>query len=133
ANIDATIAQIKSLDQEFRKSPGAPGTPPTTTTLSPGAAGSKPIILAPKDAKKVQTISEQISAFEARRAANDARMKEIQAKCTEESRSKDDTEREEFDRLRDEVKGVDRELIDLREMEVLNKAAAKPIDVGPAP
>src|SRR4029434_8305750 len=46
ANIDATIAQIKSLDQEFRKSPGAPGTPPTTTTLSPGAAGSKPIILA---------------------------------------------------------------------------------------
>lgn len=77
------------------------------------------------------TIKERIAAFEARRAAHTARMQEITDAAGEEGRTKDESEREEFDTLRDEIKEIDLELVDLREMETLNASAAKAVEPKP--
>jgi uncharacterized protein YlxW (UPF0749 family) len=65
----------------------------------------------------MKTIAEQIAAFEAKRAANVARMNEIQTKAIDDGRSKDDSEKEEFGNLGAEVETIDSELKDLRLME----------------
>jgi hypothetical protein len=65
----------------------------------------------------MKTIAEQIAAFEAKRAANVARMNEIQTKAIEAGRSKEADEKEEFDQLGAEVETIDSELKDLRLME----------------
>jgi HK97 family phage major capsid protein len=75
----------------------------------------------------MKTIAEQIAAFEAKRAANVARMNEIQTKAIGESRSKDETEKEEFSNLGAEVDTIDSELKDLRLMEKQQVAAATPV------
>ena len=75
-----------------------------------------------------KTIGEQIADLEAARAAKVAAMQAITEKCMEEARTKDEEEREQFADLRDEVKSIDEELVDLREMEKLNVAKAAPVD-----
>ena len=75
--------------------------------------------------------AEQIAAFEAKRAASVARREAIQAKAMKEGRTKDATEREEFDGLSTEIDAIDAELKDLRLMEsqMIQRAAQVP----PAP
>ena len=74
-----------------------------------------------------KTIGEQIADLEAKRAANAARMGEITNKTLDENRTKDAGESEEFGTLKDEIEGIDAELKDLRDLEVINKNAAKPV------
>ena len=74
-----------------------------------------------------KTISEQIADLEAKRAANAARMGEITNKTLADGRTKDAAEAEEFGTLKDEINDIDAELKDLRDLEVINKAAAKPV------
>jgi HK97 family phage major capsid protein len=66
------------------------------------------------------SIAEQLTALEATRAAKAARMGEVQSKASEEGRTKDEAEREEFATLRDEIKAIDAELVDLHEVEKMN-------------
>lgn len=125
ANASATIQTIKSLDADLL---AASGQQQIVVSVPPGASGqSKPRILAPKDAKKMQTIAERITGFEAKRAANAARMEEIQNKANEDGRTKDDAEKDEFNNLKNEIKSIDDELVDLREMEKLNVKKAVPV------
>lgn len=71
--------------------------------------------------------AEQIAAFEAARAAKAAEMEAIQKKAADEGRNKDASEKEQFDTLADEIEAIDAELKDLRKMEALKAATAKPV------
>lgn len=127
ANASATIQQIKSIDAQLLAASGRTqeGDSP------PGATGKSKTKSAPQDAKKMSkqmTIAEQISAFEATRAAKAARMDGLMSKAAEEGATLEEAESEEYDGLELEVKKVDEHLVRLRSMETLNKAAAKPID-----
>lgn len=73
-----------------------------------------------------KTYGEQIAEMEAARAAKAARMESITEKAMEEGRTKDAAEKEEFATLRDEIKALDEELVDLREMEKLAAQKAVP-------
>ena len=75
-----------------------------------------------------KTIGEQIADLEAARAAKVAAMESITEKCMDAGRTKDENEREQFADLRDEVKSIDEELADLREMEKLSAKKAAPVD-----
>lgn len=77
-----------------------------------------------------KTIGEQIADLEAKRAANAARMGEITNKTLEDGRTKDAAEAEEFGTLKDEITDIDAELKDLRDLETINKAAAKPVSAN---
>jgi HK97 family phage major capsid protein/HK97 family phage prohead protease len=119
ANADATIRTIKSFD---------PPDLAATGHSAPGATGTLPIVRAVKAAPiMANTIQEQITAFENTRAAKAARMNEIQAASTGAGSTKDAAQREEFDTLKLELKAIDAELVDLRELEAANVKAATPI------
>jgi hypothetical protein len=62
-------------------------------------------------------VDNQIKDLENTRAAKMAAMEEITGKTLEEGRTKDAAEREQFSELRDEVKSIDEELTDLRDMQ----------------
>lgn len=74
-----------------------------------------------------QTYQEQITAFENTRAARVAERDVIQQKAMAEGRSKDEAEKQKFDELTLELKSIDAELLDLREMERTAISKATPI------
>lgn len=88
----------------------------------PGATGAKQEV---KTVKK--TIKEQISAFEATRAANTARMNEIMGVAGDEGRTLNETETQEYDGLQAQVKSGDEHLKRLRDHERIMVANAAPI------
>lgn len=132
ANAEASITSVKKFDIG---APAASGTKPSVVDATPGASGKshKPVNLRPKEGKDMKTLAEQITALEAKRAANMARMEEIQTKASEEGRTKDEAEREEFGTLADENDTIDEELKDLRRMEKAKAVEAKPVNKAPAP
>ncbi len=71
----------------------------------------------------MKTIAEQIAALETKRAAHVARQTEIQTKAIDDGRTKDASEKEEFDNLSAEVEVIDAELKDLRVLEKQAKDA----------
>jgi HK97 family phage major capsid protein len=87
----------------------------------PGATG---LIAVPIESQRMKTISQQIQALEAKRAASVARREAIQNKAIEEGRTKDTAEKQEFDTLSAEIVTVDSELVDLKLMEAQQVATA---------
>lgn len=75
-----------------------------------------------------KTIGEQIVDLEATRAAKAGRMTDITNKTLGDNRTKDAAESEEFTTLKDEIKSIDQELADLRDLDAINatKAVAVP-------
>lgn len=130
ANGDCTISQIKSIDAPLLaatgKEPKASDRP-----APPGVTGTKtlkPVNLKAKEAKTMsKTIAEQITALEAKRAANAARMAEIMQKSTDEGRTTDAAEQEEFDNLEAETAPLDADLKRFRSLEKASAAAARPV------
>lgn len=131
ANAEATIQTVKSLDSERG---AASGQPVSGVIHKSGASDTPRRVVSIRQETKVmpKTIAEQITGFEAKRAAHVGRMEEITNKALDEGRTKDDAEREEFNTLDAEIKSIDAELVDLRKMESLNKSAARPV-VGTTP
>lgn len=128
ANMEATIATVKAYDGPRPAASGDRAEP----VQDPGASGQKSVSVHPKPkGARTMTIKERIAAFEARRAAHQARMQEITDAAGERGETKNEAEQEEFDTLRDEIKAIDRELVDLREMDALNAKAAKPVEPAP--
>lgn len=109
AHQDATLALVKSLDAPYLAASGP---------YSPGVAGTSTVVRVSK-AAQAMTNPELITGLENKRAASYAAAMEIQNKAAGEGRSKDDSEREQFDTLMGEVRSCDRELVDAREMEKL--------------
>lgn len=89
-----------------------------------GAAGALPFAMS----GEVKTVGEQISAFEASRQAKAAEMAGIMAKASEDGRTLDASEGEQYDTLKGEVKSIDEHLGRLRDQEKLQIAQAKPVD-----
>lgn len=128
ANAEAVITTIKSIDTDTRAALGirdGDGRP-----VPPGASGKttthKTIDLRPKEAKTMN-IAEMIAALENKRAASQARLEEIQNAAAARGETKSAQEREEFDNLKTEIKGIDAELADLRDLEAVKAAGAKPV------
>ena len=113
-NTDATILSVKSIDLA------------ATGPATPGATGIS-ITQRPAKGARAMTFQEQITGLEAKRAANIAALTAIQTKASDEGNTKDAEQKEEFTRLKLEVKGIDDELVDLREMETLAIVKATPI------
>jgi hypothetical protein len=126
-NMDAKgLALIKRFDVG---APAATGRKDINGDVSPGASGksttkSKPT---PKERTVAKTIAEQITALEAKRAANAARMGEIMQKSVDEGRSSDEAEQEEFDTVSDEVDKIDKDLERLRKIEKANAGSARAV------
>jgi HK97 family phage major capsid protein/HK97 family phage prohead protease len=128
ANASASITAIKSVDQSLRAALGAKQKSVVRLEhSSPGATGRTAV---QHQGIEMKTYKEQISALEATRAAKAARMGEIQKAVSDEGRTKDEAEREEFDTLAVEIGQVDNELKDLRELEKINAAAAEAVHDG---
>ncbi len=125
ANAEATITAIKSIDAELLAASGR-GQESGDNNPSRRLGAVKAI---PRGQQKMATpIAERISAFEATRAAKTARINEIQEKASSESRTKDEAEREETDTLKAEIKSLDAELVDLHELDKINRTSLKAVD-----
>ena len=78
----------------------------------------------------MKPIKEQIAAFEAKRAANAARMGAIMDKSAEEGTTLDDAQREEYDTLEAEVKSVDDHIVRLKAHEATMLKMASPVSAA---
>jgi HK97 family phage major capsid protein/HK97 family phage prohead protease len=110
ANLQATISQVKSLDEGYRAALG-PESVSRAGDLRPGTT---------------MTITEKIQNFENTRAAKVARMSAIMELAGAEN-TLEETQREEYDGLRDGVKSIDADLVRFREFETLNVKSAQPV------
>src|SRR5262252_2767761 len=125
ANQEATIATIKSLDIAQRAASGQE-TPRAVVRANPPVA-SGPSQRKPMEGRKMKTLAEQITALEAKRAANAARMDAVMAKSLEEDRTSTPDEQEEFDTLSAQVDAIDKDLVRLRKLEQSKMSTAKAV------
>ncbi len=122
ANAEANILTVKTADIGRPTASGDSASPIVrldATSTRPGVSG--------KAKGKPMTIKEQISQFENKRAASDARMSEIMEKAGKEDRTLDEVETEEYETLETELKSVDAHLVRLRAREAQLAATARPI------
>jgi HK97 family phage major capsid protein/HK97 family phage prohead protease len=127
ANSDCSLSLVKSIDAETRAANGnaRPADP------QPGATGNRKSPVqrtVPLSTTGKKTISEQIAAFEATRAAKAARIQEVQENAIEEGRTKNEAEREEFETIERDLGSIDQELVDLRRLEKMNLQTLRPVD-----
>lgn len=128
ANADASIATIKSIDAQALAASGRTKPKAVVRLSQPaGASANKSRLMKEPQSMNIQ---EQIKSFEATRAAKVARLNEITEKAVEAGRSKDASEKEEFDSLTDEIKSIDEELKDLKTMEAINVQKAAPLQAA---
>lgn len=129
ANADATITLIRSIDSALRAAPGQTQRAAVRAS-SAGVSASTPKTR-PKEARQMpKTYGEQIAAFEATRAAKDARIDELMNGAAERGETLDPAENEEYDELKESVKSIDAHLVRLREREKAAAAAAVPVAGG---
>lgn len=114
ANADASILAVKQYDTEQR---AASGQKAVGSKVGASAAPVKSAKGAKQMSKK--TFAEQISAFEATRAAKSARMAELMDASAESGETLDADAAQEYDDLKGEVKSIDEHLNRLRDMEKL--------------
>lgn len=127
ANSEATITAIKSIDTEIRAALGKADD--EDRPVPPGASGkstTKVKLSKPKEKPMAKTIAEQISAFEATRAAKAAELETIMT--TTEGETLDAEAAEAADTLTGEIKAIDDHLKRLRLVESVKANAAKPVD-----
>ncbi|HVP10921.1 MAG TPA: phage major capsid protein, partial [Phycisphaerae bacterium] len=127
ANAEASITSVKSADSLVLAASGQRHleSPPGQKPNRPGVSGTK------TTSNPMKTIAEQIASFEAKRAANMARMTELMEKAGEEGRTLAEAETQEYDGLQAEVKSIDEHLVRLRAHEqqaVKNATQVKGVD-----
>jgi len=129
ANQEASITAIKAIDQEQRRAASGaaqvvrldrPATRATNTP--PGASGIRQF-----SKGNAMKISEQITAFAAKRVAAEERMDAIMAKSGDEGTSLDEHESEEYDGLAVEIKRIDEHIDRLKTHEARVVARATPV------
>lgn len=134
ANSDATIQTIKSIDTEQRAASGRKlDDDDKTTHPAPGTKRNSTVKAQEAKQMSKKTLAEQIAALQETRKAKAAELETIQQKAMDEGRGKDGAEKEQFNTLKDEIKSIDEEIEDLKEMESLNVAKAVPVDVKTVP
>lgn len=121
ANADASITSIKQFSGD-----AVSGKSPKKAPLS----GPKSVQFINPDKESDMNIQDTIKRLEATKIEKQTERDALQQKVSDEGRTKDAAERETFDTLNDEIKALDLELKDLRDLEAQNKATAKPVDGG---
>jgi HK97 family phage major capsid protein/HK97 family phage prohead protease len=126
ANAEASITQIKSLDQQQRAASGANRV--VHLSAPPGVSGNRK----PETSKgtQVKTIAEQLSDWDTKRKAASDRMDAIMQAA--EGRTLDESESEEYDNLSAELKGIDTHVARLKEHEKSMVAKATTVTTGGA-
>lgn len=122
ANAEATITNVKSASADALAAIGL-----ERADEKPKAKNKRSGVSDVIRKKEMKTIAERIADFEAKRAANMARMTEIMDKSGEEGRTLDDEETQEYDGLQEEVKTIDEHLVRLRDHEKQIVIKATPI------
>jgi HK97 family phage major capsid protein/HK97 family phage prohead protease len=126
ANQDCSISAFKSLDGEALAASGHYDAR-LERPVRPGVTGSRKPTSTKMELKMPKTIAEQISAAEAKRAANVAAMDELMAKAAEEGRVLESDEEEKYDNFKTECINLDNHLVRLRDhAERIKTAAPKP-------
>ncbi len=125
ANADATITTIRSIDADLLAATGHKQNGGERTVRAGVTATRKPVKA--REPKTMKTIAEQIRDLEASRQTKADDLNALQQKVTDEGRAKDAAERETFDSLKAEIKVIDDELVDLRDMEKINITKAAPV------
>jgi HK97 family phage prohead protease len=122
ANAAATISTIKAIDAASSAAPGHKD----DARERPGASGNakQP---EQKGSTMPNSITEQISAFDAKRTSAQTRMTEMMSKRAEAGETLDDAESAEYDGLEAEIKKLDAHIDRLARLEQQNKALAKPV------
>jgi HK97 family phage major capsid protein/HK97 family phage prohead protease len=130
ANAEATLKQIKSIDREFLAATGKLELEeedlPTPSGVSDKKA-SKPIFLNPEGKVTMKTTAEKIAEFKAKRDEKMAEISAIMTKATDEGRTLDEHEQEQYAEITAEIKGIDSHVVRLEEMEALTVKTAKPV------
>ncbi len=124
ANADASITAIRSIDTAQRAASGQSTSPGPVYLNSPGVTGSMK-----RHAQEgvMKTMSEQITALEAKRQASAARMDVVMQRSLDENRTSDASEQEEFDTLAVEVEALDKDLVRLRKVESTKASTAQAV------
>jgi HK97 family phage prohead protease len=122
ANATATITTIRSLDTAQRAASGQQ-LRGAVYLNPPGASGRSQDV----QEDNMKTTAEQITALEAKRSADAARMDAVMQKSIDEDRTSDAAEQEEFDTLSAEVEAIDSQLVRLRKLETAKAITAKPV------
>lgn len=124
ANTEASITQIKSLDQQQRAASGAGRR--VVHLVPPGVSGTRK----PETSKgtQVKTIAEQLSDWDTKRKTASERMDAIMEGA--EGRTLDETESEEYDNLASELKGIDVHVARLKDHEKNLLAKATTVNRG---
>jgi HK97 family phage major capsid protein/HK97 family phage prohead protease len=125
ANQDATISSIKSLDMAAPPATGNPRAPVVRLGPSVPASGTSSKTSPDKGTK--MKISERIASFEAKREELRAKRAALMEAADEKGETLDKEASEEFEAAGLEMKACDEHITRLREMEVEQKAGAKPV------
>lgn len=129
-NSETTIALIKSLDDSYLAASGR--TDGTSSHPNNHSAGvSAPVQLAPRSARAM-TPQERLSTLQKNIDTKKASMQALQDKVDAENRGKDAAEREEFDGLMADVKSLQAEVEDAKNMEALAVSTATRVEVKTA-
>ena len=139
ANMDATISNIKSLDH-FRTASrlAAHGIPPAnvvrssvvrTNVVTPAEVRGAAQPTQPKGTGTMKTNAEQIASYEAKRAANLARISELMGKSSDDGATLSTAEAEEYETLKGEMTSIDSHIKRLKEYSKMMLGAAEPVDV----
>lgn len=131
ANAEASITSVKSFDTALRASSGTKRDGVVRLDNSPAGVSApkqrKSINPTPKEGKDMN-LQEQIKGLQATRKAKEDERNAIQQKAIDEGRTKDASEREQFETLTGEIKSIDDELADLKQLEQEQIKNATPIE-----
>ncbi|HDZ55380.1 MAG TPA: phage major capsid protein [Pseudomonas xinjiangensis] len=127
ANAEATITQIKAIDNELLAASGRSKSTRSDSSAGASAVTRKTTPPKPEEGRPMN-IAEQIKSFENKRAASAARLESIMAKAADDGRTLDEIETEEYEGLETEVVAVDKHLVRLRGLEKTQAIKAKPIE-----
>jgi len=126
ANADATILTIKSLDLAQLAASGLSLNGDRHTI--PASRKASTVVKAKEGLIMKKTFADQISAFEATRAAKVAEMDTVMDAVAEKGLTLDTEQKEKYDDLDTEVKEIDEHLVRLRASEKRNMEQARSID-----
>lgn len=128
ANAEATITSVKSIDAALLAASGRTQEGKERTVSAGVTAKTSTPVVKVKETQTMskKSIADQIRDMESTRAAKTAELQALQEKASGEGRTKDAAEREQFNTLKDEIKSLDDELADLRELEKMDVKAATP-------
>lgn len=144
ANGSALITSVKSIDKELRQAAGIaePDRPKNPNATPPAASGQKAAAVVrlftppasgkshskkPPEGNDMKTVSEQIAALEAKRAATAASMQDLMQKSIEAGETLDKEGQESFDTAQAEIDAIDGQLKRLKAMESILAKSAKPV------